>query len=197
MPGHVDGDELAVRAVLGQQVTVAAARTAAARLTLALRHAAPARRPACRRAGLTHLFPTGQRLAELDPESLPMPRARGRALVALCRALADGDVRLDRGADRDAVRAALLEIPGIGPWTADYIALRALGHPDVFLPTTSASATPCGVSGATPPRPPRLAAGWSPWRSYAQLHLWHTLTHRWRESHRDRRPRERTLTCGP
>ena len=64
-----------------------------------------------------------------------MPRARGRALVALCAALADGDVALDRGPDRDDVRRALLELPGIGPWTADYIALRALGHPDVFLPT--------------------------------------------------------------
>ena len=64
-----------------------------------------------------------------------MPRSRGRALVGLCDALASGDLALDRGPDRDDVRARLLDLPGIGPWTADYIALRALGHPDVFLPT--------------------------------------------------------------
>ena len=129
VPGHVDGNEIAVRAVLGQQVTVGAARTIAARLTAEL--GKPVARPD---GGLTHLFPDVATLATLDPEDLPMPRSRGRALVALCRALADGDVVLDRGAGRDDTRAALLAIPGIGPWTADYIALRALGHPDVFLP---------------------------------------------------------------
>src|SRR3954447_6769975 len=109
VPGHVDGDELAVRAVLGQQVSVAAARTAAARLVH--QYGEPLPEP---QDGLTHLFPTAAALAELDPETLPMPRARGRALVGLSRALAAGAVRLDRGADRDDVRLRLLEIPGIG-----------------------------------------------------------------------------------
>ncbi len=170
VPGHVDGDELAVRAVLGQQVSVAAARTTAARLVR--EYGEPLPEP---HDGLTHVFPSAERLAEIEPESLPMPRARGRALIALCRALADGDVRLDRGADRDDVREALLEIAGIGPWTADYIALRALGHPDVFLPSDIGIRDALRGLGRDPAEASRLAAAWSPWRSYAQLHLWQTL----------------------
>jgi AraC family transcriptional regulator of adaptative response / DNA-3-methyladenine glycosylase II len=161
--------------VLGQQVTVAAARTAAARLTLA--HGTPlAAGEPPETPGLTHLFPTADSLAELDPEALAMPRARGRALVSLSRTLTAGDVRLDRGADRDAVRLSLLEIPGIGPWTADYIALRALGHPDVFLPHDIGIRDALRHLGRDPAEASRLAAAWSPWRSYAQLYLWHTLT---------------------
>jgi len=171
VPGHVDGDELAVRAVLGQQVTVAAARTAAGRLTeqYGERLESPV-------DGLTHLFPAAARLAELEPESLPMPRARGRALMAVCRALTGGELRLDRGADRDDVRRQLLEVPGIGPWTADYIALRALGHPDVFLPTDIGIRDALRLLGRDPADAEDLAEGWRPWRSYAQLHLWHTLS---------------------
>jgi AraC family transcriptional regulator of adaptative response / DNA-3-methyladenine glycosylase II len=171
VPGHVDGDELAVRAVLGQQVTVAAARTAAARLTA--EYGEPLADP---QDGLTHLFPIASRLAELDPESLPMPRSRGRALIALCRAIADGDLRLDRGTDRDDVRRALLEIPGVGPWTADYIALRALGDPDVFLPTDIGIRDALRLLGRDPADAADLAERWRPWRSYAQLHLWQTLS---------------------
>ena len=130
VPGHVDGAEVAVRAVLGQQVSVAAARTLAGRLVVA--HGAPLEQPA---DGLTHLFPDAESLAGIDPGTVAVPRARGRALVALCGALADGSVALHRGADRADVRAALLALPGIGPWTADYVAMRALGHPDAFLPT--------------------------------------------------------------
>jgi AraC family transcriptional regulator of adaptative response / DNA-3-methyladenine glycosylase II len=137
----------------------------AARLVAA--HGTPMREP---EDGLTHLFPDAPTLAGIDSGTLPMPRARAAALIGLCRALADGDVSLDRGPDRDAVRARLLSLAGIGPWTADYIALRALGHPDVFLPTD------VGVRQAVD----RLGAAatpddWSPWRSYALLHLWHSL----------------------
>jgi AraC family transcriptional regulator of adaptative response / DNA-3-methyladenine glycosylase II len=171
VPGHVDGDELAVRAVLGQQVTVAAARTAAGRLTE--QYGVPLGEP---QGELTHVFPTAERLAELDPETLPMPRSRGRALVAMCRALADGDLRLDRGADRDDVRRDLLAIPGVGPWTADYIALRALGHPDVFLPTDIGIRDALRRLGRDPADADELAERWRPWRSYAQLHLWQTLS---------------------
>jgi AraC family transcriptional regulator of adaptative response / DNA-3-methyladenine glycosylase II len=178
VPGHVDGDELAVRAVLGQQVTVAAARTAAGRLTEQYGEPLP---PADGDAGggsedLTHLFPTAARLAGLEPESLPMPRARGRALIAVCQALADGALTLDRGADRDDVRRRLLEIPGIGPWTADYIALRALAHPDVFLPTDIGIRDALRLLGRDSADAADLAEGWRPWRSYAQLHLWQTLS---------------------
>jgi AraC family transcriptional regulator of adaptative response / DNA-3-methyladenine glycosylase II len=171
VPGHVDGDELAVRAVLGQQVTVAAARTAAGRLTE--QYGEPLDEP---QGELTHMFPTAARLAELDPEDLPMPRSRGRALIALCRALADGELRLDRGGDRDDVRRDLLAIPGVGPWTTDYIALRALGHPDVFLPTDIGIRDALRLLGRDPAEADDLAERWRPWRSYAQLHLWQTLS---------------------
>ena len=130
VPGQVDGDETAIRTVIGQQVSVTGARTVAGRLVA--EHGRPVESDV---PGLTHLFPDAATLAAADPTTLPMPRARGRALVGLAAALADGRVLLDRGPDRDDVRRALLELPGIGPWTADYVAMRALGHPDVFLPT--------------------------------------------------------------
>ncbi len=171
VPGHVDGNELAVRAVLGQQVTVAAARTLAGRLTECYGQTLP--EPV---GSLTHLFPEAETLAVLAPEDLTMPRARGRALAALCGGLADGTIALDRGPDRGAVRRTLLAIPGIGPWTADYIALRALGHPDVFLPADIGIRDALSGLGRDPSRAADLAEAWRPWRSYAQVHLWHTLT---------------------
>ena len=177
VPGHVDGNEIAVRAVLGQQVSVAGARTVAARLVG--EHGRPLRAestPAT--AQLTHLFPDPATIAALDPGDLPIPRARGRALIALCAALADGAIALDRGPDRDQVRHALLEIPGIGPWTADYVALRALGHPDVFLPTDIGIRDALTALGRDPREAAGLAEGWRPWRSYAQMHLWQTLATR-------------------
>jgi AraC family transcriptional regulator of adaptative response / DNA-3-methyladenine glycosylase II len=169
VPGHVDGHEVAVRAVLGQQVSVAGARTVAARLVA--EHGNPLALPA---DGLTHLFPDATTLAGLDPERLPMPRARGRALTGLCRALADGDLALDRGPDRDDVRRHLLALPGIGPWTADYVALRALGHPDVFLPTDVGVRN--ALAALAPSAGPDPSEAWRPWRSYALLHLWQSLT---------------------
>ncbi len=105
-----------------------------------------------------------------------MPRSRGRALIALCAALASGDLALDRGPDRDDVRRALLALPGIGPWTADYVALRALGHPDVFLPTDIGIRDALTGLGRDPSTAAELAAALAPWRSYAQLHLWQTLS---------------------
>lgn len=167
VPGQVDGDETAVRTVVGQQVSVAAARTVAGRLV-----AAHGTRIETGIPGLTHLFPRASTLADVDPETLPMPRARGRALVGLAAALSSGDVSLDRGPDRDDVRRSMLDLTGIGPWTADYVAMRALGHPDVFLPTDLAVRSVLRSLGQD------TAAGseaWRPWRSYALLHLWNTL----------------------
>ncbi|MFN8194722.1 MAG: Ada metal-binding domain-containing protein [Nocardioidaceae bacterium] len=170
VPGHVDGAEVAVRAVLGQQVSVAGARTVAGRL------AASYGRPLPEPDGtLTRLFPDASALAALDPETLPMPRARGRALVGVTSALADGRLALDRGPDRDDTRRRLLDLPGIGPWTADYIALRALGHPDVFLPTDLGVRDALLRLGQAPAAAAGIAERWRPWRSYALLHLWHSL----------------------
>jgi AraC family transcriptional regulator of adaptative response / DNA-3-methyladenine glycosylase II len=104
-----------------------------------------------------------------------MPRARGRALVALCRALADGDVVLDRGADRDETRRSLLALPGIGPWTADYVALRALGDPDVFLPTDLGVRDALRRGGHDPYGGEAMSQAWRPWRSYALMHLWRSV----------------------
>ena len=167
VPGSVDGPELAVRTVVGQQVSVAGARTVLGRIVAEL--GTPVETAI---DGLTHLFPAPDRLAGIDPETLPMPRARGRTIGTLAHALAAGDLSLDRGADRGAVRLAMLALPGIGPWTADYVALRALGHPDVFLPTDVGIARALGRLGATDADPAR----WSPWRSYALLYLWTALS---------------------
>jgi AraC family transcriptional regulator of adaptative response / DNA-3-methyladenine glycosylase II len=98
-----------------------------------------------------------------------MPRARGRALTTVCAALAAEEIALDRSADRTEVRRRLLALPGIGPWTADYVALRALGDPDVFLPTD------VGVRHALARLGPVRPEAWRPWRSYALLHVWTSL----------------------
>ncbi len=171
-PCHVDPDELAIRAVLGQQVSVAGARTIAGRI--AQRWGAPLSRPS---GALTHAFPTPAALAAASLDDLPMPGSRRRALHSLVAALADGTIRLDAGADRDAVAQALLALPGIGPWTVAYIRMRALGDPDVFLPTDLGVRRALERLGA--PADPRsassIAEAWRPWRSYALQHLWASL----------------------
>lgn len=169
VPGHVDGDELAVRAVLGQQVSVAAARTLAGRL--ATRYGTPLPAPA---DGLTHAFPSATALAAADPADLPMPGARRRALFALTNALAEGRLCLDAGVDRDAAEAALKALSGIGPWTAMYVRMRALGDPDAFLPSDLGvrhGLEALGLPG-DPAAAAALAERWRPWRAYALQHLW-------------------------
>ena len=170
VPGQVDGNETAVRTVIGQQISVTGARTVTGRLVA--EHGRPVETGV---PGLTHLFPDAATLAVLAPERLPMPRSRGRALVALCRALAAGDIALDRGPDRDGVRRALMALPGIGPWTADYVAMRALAHPDVFLPTDLGVRNALAGLGHDPVAVVAASDAWRPWRSYALLHLWTTL----------------------
>ena len=172
VPGQVDGDEVAVRTVIGQQVSVVGASTVTGRLVAAYGRPVETGIP-----GLTHLFPDAAALAAVDPETLPMPRARGRALVGLATSLADGEVALDRGPDRDDVRRRLLALPGIGPWTADYVAMRALGHPDIFLPTDLGVRQVLVRLGhdLADGTPWRDGGAWSPWRSYALMHLWNTL----------------------
>jgi AraC family transcriptional regulator of adaptative response / DNA-3-methyladenine glycosylase II len=165
-PGHVDGDELALRAVLGQQVSVAAARRLGARL------AAEYGKPLSAASGsLTHLFPDAATIAAADPGSLPMPRARAQALTGLAAALASGQIRLHPGADRDQETARLLALPGIGPWTATYIRMRALSDPDAFLPTDAGALKALRRLGA----PAGVEERWHPWRSYALHHLWATI----------------------
>lgn len=169
VPGSVDGFEAAVRAVVGQQISVGGARTVAGHLVREYGEVVAEEGP------LTHVFPTPERLAAADPESLPMPRSRGNALVRLATAVATGDVALDRSADRVSVREALLSLKGIGPWTADYIAMRALGDPDVFLPTDLGARQGLAGLGGTGD-PVHDTEPWRPWRSYALMHVWTTVS---------------------
>ncbi|MEA5055253.1 MAG: AlkA N-terminal domain-containing protein [Propionicimonas sp.] len=238
IPGHVDGAELAARAIVGQQISVAGARTVLGRLVqragTPLAGAAAGTDPATRASpagpasatrpgptvpdpapsggadrpelsspkpsrhkpglsrqpgvpahlgcpelpeagGLTHLFPTAAALAALDPDRLPLPKARARTLVGLASFLASGEMALDRGPDREETRHRLLALPGIGDWTASYIAIRALGDPDAFLPTDLGTRHALAGLGLAPAAAAALAEGWRPWRSYAQSYLWTTL----------------------
>ena len=167
VPGAVDGAEIAIRAVLGQQISVAGARTLAARLSKRYGRELPA---PC--GEITHTFAGVAELAKADPADLPMPAARARALIELCEALAVGDLVLDGSAERVDVEHRLLAMRGIGPWTAGYIRMRALRDPDVWLATdlevVKALARLSAASGGVPIDPMQ----WSPWRSYAVLHLW-------------------------
>jgi AraC family transcriptional regulator, regulatory protein of adaptative response / DNA-3-methyladenine glycosylase II len=155
IPGHPDPFELAIRAVLGQQVSLAAAATLAARLVT--EYGEPLRRAT---GGVTHLFPSPAAVSALDPAHLPMPRARGRALVAVAQAGA-----LDR----------LLELPGIGPWTASYVALRT-GDDDAFLPTDLGVRHGLEALGEDPRQPQRIAEAWRPLRGFALAQLWSAAT---------------------
>ncbi|WP_405718363.1 AlkA N-terminal domain-containing protein [Streptomyces sp. NBC_00046] len=178
VPRTVDGAEFAVRAVLGQQVSTAAARTHAARLVGA--HGLPVDDP---EGGLTHLFPDPAALAGLDPEQLALPRSRRTTLTTLVAALADGTLRLGTDTDWERARTELTALPGFGPWTVEVIAMRALGDPDAFLPTDLGirrAAEELGLP-STPAALTARAAAWRPWRAYAVQYLWtvddHPINH--------------------
>ncbi|OIJ97554.1 DNA-3-methyladenine glycosylase [Streptomyces sp. MUSC 14] len=174
VPRTVDEAEFAVRAVLGQQVSTAAARTHAARLVTA--HGKPLDDP---EGGLTHLFPPPEALAGVDPETLAMPRTRRTTFTTLVRRLADGTLHLGVESDWSEARARLLDLPGFGPWTVDVIAMRALGDPDAFLPTDLGIRRAAAESGlpATPAALTARAEAWRPWRAYAVQYLWATDSH--------------------
>ena len=188
LPGAVDPFEIVVRAILGQQITVAAARTLATRfvarfgeplpaqsaLTLGNESTSPPADP-----GLTHLFPQASTVAVLDAALLGeigIIRARSQAIIEVSQALTAGTLHLDRGvnpqagAAMDATLAALTSIRGIGPWTAHYVAMRSLGWADAFPPGDVVALK--ALQAATPAAAVALAERWRPWRAYALLHLW-------------------------
>ncbi len=176
VPRTVDPAEFAVRAVLGQQVSTAAARTHTARLVTRY-----GEQVADHAGGLTHLFPDSAALTEAarDPAALAMPRARRASFTALATALADGEIDLRLGSDWHEARARLTALPGLGPWTVETIAMRALGDPDAFTATdlgVRLAAAKLGLS-ATPAALTRRAAAWRPWRAYAVQYLWATSDH--------------------
>ena len=170
--GCVDPHEIVVRAIVGQQVSLAGAATVVGRFVAAHGESLGFTDPT-----LTHVFPTVDRLAEADPSGLSMPRARGAALVGICRALADGDLVLDPGVDRTGIGADLQSRPGIGPWTAAYITMRGLGDPDVMLAgDLGVRHAVAALGGDDRTREiERAAHAWRPWRSYAVAHLWASL----------------------
>jgi len=173
VPGTLNGFELAVRAIIGQHVSIAGARTLVGRLVQALGEPLP--RPV---DTLTHLFPAPERMAQANLQELGLTARRATALRALAEGVATGAIVLDRGADRTQTVTKLLAVPGIGSWTAAYIALRALGDPDAFPATDlglhhaleqgGCTLSPCGLAAR--------AEAWRPWRSYAVMHFWTSLT---------------------
>jgi AraC family transcriptional regulator, regulatory protein of adaptative response / DNA-3-methyladenine glycosylase II len=174
IPRTVDEAELAIRAVLGQQVSTKAARTHAGRLVTA--YGQPVDDP---NGALTHTFPSVEQLADIDPARLAVPKARQRTLTALIAGLAGGSIAVDTGCDWNSARQQLLALPGVGPWTAEVIAMRGLGDPDAF-PAGDLGLRLAAEQLGLPIDQRTLAelsAGWRPWRSYAVQHLWTTLVH--------------------
>ena len=175
VPGTLNGFELAVRAVLGQQITVLAARTLASRLVARFGDAVD-----CPLPGLNRLFPSPQILAAAsgdDLGTLGIVKQRQVAIQALARGVANGQLCLDAGVDVGATLVKLQALPGIGDWTAQYIAMRALRWPDAFPAADAALHKALGVQGQTQPAKAALAAShaWQPWRSYAVIRAWATL----------------------
>ncbi|MCD9197363.1 DNA-3-methyladenine glycosylase 2 family protein [Aeromicrobium wangtongii] len=166
VPSHVDGFELAVRTVVGQQVSVAGANTVLGRHVPA--RGTPVDFALAADHGLTHAFPEPEAFADADPTAMGMPHARARTIIGLAQAVADGKLDLHPGADRAAVREQLLAMRGIGPWTADYVVMRGLGDPDILLTTDLVLRRELERRGITADDTER----WRPWRSYAGMHLW-------------------------
>jgi AraC family transcriptional regulator of adaptative response / DNA-3-methyladenine glycosylase II len=172
-PGAWDGFELAVRAILGQQITVTGARGLAAKLVEA--YGARVDEPFAKNLGLTCAFPTPERLIGQDIAALGMPKARGAALEALARTVAADPAIFTPRADLGSAIAALRALPGVGEWTAQYIALRELREPDAFPQADIGLLRGmAGKSGARPTPAALLARAeaWRPWRAYAAQHLW-------------------------
>jgi AraC family transcriptional regulator, regulatory protein of adaptative response / DNA-3-methyladenine glycosylase II len=172
VPGAGGGAELAVRAVLGQQISIEAARTLAGRLVA--RYGTKLESP---RGSVTHVFPTAARLSRARLESLGAPRSRRDTIRSIASAVASGSVELDPGADRDDTYRRLLAIPGVGPWTAGYVVMRALRDPDVFLSSDLGIRAALSRAGGAGDRDSlkRLAESVSPWGSYATQYLWAAL----------------------
>ncbi|NYF15731.1 AraC family transcriptional regulator of adaptative response / DNA-3-methyladenine glycosylase II [Microbacterium sp. AK009] len=185
VPGAIDADEMLLRAMIGQQISVAAARTMQGRLAAALGTTVDTP------DGPMTLFPDPAVIAERGHEVLRGPAARVRAVIAAAAALADGTLALGPGDDRAEQRLRLLALPGIGPWTADYVRMRVLGDPDVLLPGDVAARTGAAALGL--PGDTRGFTAWAertaPWRSYAMAHFWYAapVTRAWRA---DARPGE-------
>lgn len=173
VPGAWDGFELAVRAILGQQITVAAATRLAGKLVACFGEAFAD--PGAVEQGLTHVFPTPRRLAEGDLAAIGMPKARRTALSALAAAVVADRLIFGPRASLDEAVARLRSLPGVGEWTAQYIAMRELREPDAFPAADIGLMRALSDASGVRPSPAELltrAEPWRPWRAYAALHLW-------------------------
>jgi len=168
LPGAWDPFEMTVRAILGQQITVAAATTLAGRIVDRLG------RKLATNGHLTHLFPPPAVLARASSQNLGMPAARADTIQALARAIVEN--KLDFRAAPEEVRRQLGSIRGIGPWTVEYVGMRVLGDPDAFPSTDLGVIKAIRKITSTSADAALLAEQWRPWRAYAVMHLWHSLT---------------------
>ncbi|SIS03848.1 DNA-3-methyladenine glycosylase 2 family protein [Williamsia sterculiae] len=168
VPGSVGSTELLLRVMIGQQISLKAARTHGARLVGALGE--PLAEPS---GAVTHVFPTAVAVADRGAEVLTGPRRRVDSIIATARTIADGGLAIHPGMRRDDLRSALLTLPGVGPWTADYVTMRTLGDPDILLDTDLVIRRSADAAGLDL----RHTDHWSPWRSYASMHLWHRHLH--------------------
>ena len=170
VPGTFDPFELLVRAIFGQQVSVAGARTSLGRF--AARFGAPVEPPT---SDITHLFPTPERVAEIPPEALEMPRGRGQAVRRVGELVASGELDVTGSSHVDDALRVLGEVRGIGPWTLAYIAMRALRDPDAFPADDLGVRKGFDMLGlpSAPGEVIERAERWRPWRAYAVMHLWH------------------------
>ncbi len=172
VPGTFDGFELVVRAIFGQQVSVGGARTSLGRLVTTA--GTPLERPS---GGITHLFPTAERVAELPTEAFGMPRARAQTIRRVAELVGRNELDLSGDSSSDLALGRLGEVPGIGPWTLAYVAMRALRDPDAFM------VGDLGVRkgfealglGSTPRAILERAERWRPWRAYGVMHLWQII----------------------
>ena len=170
LPGAFDGFEMAMRAVLGQQISVAAARTIAGRITEAFGEPIETPNP-----NLNRVSVSAARLAQAGGADLTrfgLTGKRAECLIALARAVAEGEVRLEPGVDVAATIERLKQLPGIGDWTAQYIAMRALRWPDAFPHSDLGLRKALGET--SPKRILEIAESWRPWRAYALMHLWNS-----------------------
>jgi AraC family transcriptional regulator of adaptative response / DNA-3-methyladenine glycosylase II len=173
IPGSADGAETLFRTLIGQQISVAAARTVLGRLVADLGEPVMVAADGTRSTS-AHMFPSAEVIARRGSSVLRGPASRVATIIRVADAVASGELRLEVETPAAELRAQLLALPGVGPWTADYLALRTLGNPDMFLETDLVirqSAEALGLPGA-PKALAQRAAAWSPWRSYASLQLW-------------------------
>ncbi len=168
VPGCWNGFELTIRAILGQQITVKGATALAGRIVSAFGRPFPAT------GGITHIFPSPEVLADANLASVGLTTARAETIRALARAVCEGRIGFEGVVDSDAFLARLCEIPGIGPWTAQYVAMRALGEPDAFPSGDLGLLRALNVDGVRELE--RRSQAWRPWRAYAAMYLWNSAS---------------------